>query len=69
MSDRYWFDSFPGIDQEEDWAILDPYGTPYSDEEQHRLTLGSQIVFSDSFIDKERDAPYANQGQNRGGVA
>lgn len=59
---RHWYDSWPGIDQDYDHVVLDPYGTPYSEE--------SGVYWFDGFqvIGRDKNVPYALPGQNTGGI-
>lgn len=67
MSDRYWYDSFPGLDLDKPRVVLDFYRTPYGGPENLLHVLGVLGFGLDACGD--RDAPYTTVSQNRGGVA
>lgn len=66
MSDRHWFDSFPGIDLDDSHPVLDFYGTPYGGPEALQYP-GRVLDALDAFQDEH--APYTTVSQNRGGIA
>lgn len=66
-SERYWFDSFPGVEVEMSFPILDPYGTPYGGPEQNHSLIWPVLDAMDAW--RSEYAPYTTVSQNRGGIA
>lgn len=68
MTDRYWFDSWPGIDLNLRHPILDYYKTPYEGPEfiVHSWSAPNDFAFDGAI---SYDAPYTTVSQNRGGIA
>lgn len=65
-ADRYWFDSFPGIDLNVVNPVLDFYGTPRGGPEHwnHRNPEKRALAFDEV---PSSHAPYTTVSQNRGG--
>lgn len=64
MTDRYWFDSFPGVEVETEHPILDCYKTPYGGPEGAQVNT-PHVFALDNYVDEY--APYTRASQNRGG--
>lgn len=70
MTDRYWFDSWPGIDLDLYHPVLDFYQTPYGGPESPDHTSIIPAEYLRAFDSVASDhAPYTTVSQNRGGIA
>jgi hypothetical protein len=63
MSKKNWFDSWPGIEVDDSWVVLDNYGTPFGGPEAGPADPATFHGQASSH------APYTTTDQNRGGVA
>lgn len=60
---RNWYDSFPGIDLDDSWPILDSFRTPEGGPETPTAS------HADLHQAVSRHAPYTTVQQNRGGIS